>query len=76
MKRRAPIGLDRREALKLGAAGLGLAAVGTSAGRTIESHAGTSGSSPILGQAPVELFSAPPMDQVRIGFVGVGCGRL
>ena len=68
----AAAALDRREALKLGAAGLGLAAVGTSAGCTIESHASDSGSSPNLGEAPLEPFSAPPIDEVRIGYVGVG----
>ena len=65
-------GLDRREALKLGAAGLGLAVVGTSAGCTIESHARGSGSVQDLGPAPTDLLSAPPIDQVRIGYVGVG----
>ncbi|SVB15607.1 uncharacterized protein METZ01_LOCUS168461, partial [marine metagenome] len=64
--------LDRREALKLGTVGFGLAVVGTSAGCTIESHANDFGSPPNLGEAPLELFSAPSIDQVRIGYVGVG----
>lgn len=64
--------LDRREALKLGTVGLGLAVVGTSAGCTIESHTNDFGSPPNLGEAPLELFSAPSIDQVRIGYVGVG----
>ena len=63
-------GLDRREALKLGAAGLGLAVVGTAAGCTIESYARDSDLPRDLGEAPVELFSAPPMDQVRIEVLG------
>ncbi len=64
--------IDRRDALKLGAAGLGLAVVGTSAGCASEPPVNDSSSSPDLGDAPSELFSAPPIDHVRIGYVGVG----
>ena len=65
-------GLDRREALKLGAVGLGLAVVGASAGCTIESQSGGDDARVDLGPAPADLFAAPPIDQVRVGYVGVG----
>ena len=57
--------VNRRDFVKLGAAGLGVAA-GMSAMR---SHAQAG---PDLGPAPQHPFSAPPMDVVRIGYVGVG----
>ncbi len=68
------ITLDRRELLKVGAAGLGLAALGActpgsqnpgSAGKPMTQRTD-------LGPAPKTPFAAPPMDLVRIGFVGVG----
>jgi predicted dehydrogenase len=55
--------LDRREALKLIAGGLGLAALGETA-----ACAHAIGAAP----APDGLFAAPPLDTVGIGFVGVG----
>lgn len=61
---------DRRDLLKIGAAGLGLAAVGSVFGCRDE----VLGRAPrrALGPAPDEPFRAPPMDVVRMGFVGVG----
>ena len=56
--------LDRREALKLIAGGLGLAALSGAAAHT-----------PAVSAASVEpqpLLAVPPIDPVRIGFVGVG----
>src|SRR6266540_1858137 len=68
--------LDRREALKLIAGGLGLAALGgTAACATATSAASSSSASQLLrspGSAPERFLAAPPMDTVRIGFVGVG----
>jgi len=65
------IEMDRRELLKVGAAGLGLAALGAC------TPGGTGGSRPRiqrtdLGPAPAAPFAAPPMETVRIGVVGVG----
>jgi hypothetical protein len=65
-----PDHLDRRDLLKLGAAGLGLAAVGGALGcRDDGVHRSAR---PSLGAAPDELFRTPPMETVRMGFVGVG----
>jgi hypothetical protein len=65
-----PDHLDRRELLKIGAAGLGLAAVGSVLGcRDDGVHQPVS---PRLGAAPDEPFRVPPMETVRMGFVGVG----
>jgi len=68
--------MDRRDLLKLGAAGLGTAGLG---GRPADVTAGSgldgTHRSPVdaeLGPAPEHLFAAEPMDVVRIGFVGVG----
>ena len=52
--------LDRRDFIKLGAAGIGVAAVAVNAK-----------ASPRLTK-PAELFIAPKLDKVRIGYVGVG----
>lgn len=60
--------IDRREALKLVAAGL--AALGGAAACAPAVRAAAS--TPTLGPAPGEFFAAPPLDTVRIGFVGVG----
>ena len=62
--------LDRRDLLKLGAAGLSLAAVGSVLACRDDGVHRTA--RPSLGAAPDEPFRAPPMDVVRIGFVGVG----
>src|SRR5258705_7803746 len=56
--------LDRREALKLIASGLGIAALGDAAACAHTVHAASS--------EPRPLFAAPPIETVRIGFVGVG----
>ena len=65
-----PSGLDRRDLLKLGAMGLGAAALGSACAT------GTSGSAASVPSsvpaAPPEPLSVPPMDRVRVGFVGVG----
>jgi hypothetical protein len=61
-------GLDRRDALKLIAGGLGIAALGAEA--TACAPAASSRRNP--GAAPERFLAAPPMDTVRIGFVGVG----
>ncbi len=53
--------LDRRDFLKFGAAGLGAAALAA---------AMNCSKSPLTG--PAKLFTAPPLEKVRIGFVGVG----
>ncbi|MCH7775564.1 MAG: hypothetical protein IH878_03345, partial [Gemmatimonadetes bacterium] len=61
--------MDRRELLKVGAAGLGAAVLGVAA----SARSGAASTPPSnIGQAPAQLFAAPPMDVVRIGFVGVG----
>jgi len=65
-------GMDRRDALKLGVAGLGLAAAGVASACANETNAHPILQAPNLGAAPAEPFAAPPMDEVRIGFVGVG----
>lgn len=57
--------LDRREALKLIAGGLGFAAVGGCATSSLARR-------PSPGSAPEQFLAAPPIDTVRIGFVGVG----
>ena len=59
-------GMDRRHFLKLGGlAGMGVAAAASAAARAGEKKHG-------LGPAPERFFSAPPIEKVRIGFVGVG----
>jgi hypothetical protein len=63
--------LDRREALKLGAAGLGLAALGACTSGP-EDNMPPNLHRPDLGPAPNEPFATPPMDLVRMGMVGVG----
>lgn len=66
-------GLPRRDLLKVGAAGIGLLAMGACAPRDPDgSEQGGGGAAPQLGPAPESLFSAPGMDVVRVGFVGVG----
>ena len=58
---------NRRDFLKLGAlAGLGAAVSATIPGCT------TTGHRPRPGPLPTEPFAAPPIEHVRIGFVGVG----
>ncbi len=72
-------GLDRRDFIKLGAAGLGAAVVGSAglgcsspdeaAPDAVEARLAQSAA---LGPAPEAFLAAPPMDVVRIGYVGVG----
>ncbi|NNF13260.1 MAG: Gfo/Idh/MocA family oxidoreductase, partial [Gemmatimonadetes bacterium] len=75
--------LDRRELLKLGALGIGGAAMGGLSGCAPASESGassqTSDATPsaapppgLASAAPPEPFSVAPMETVRIGFVGVG----
>ncbi len=65
-----PLDPERRSFLKAGAAGVGAAVLGNA---TACAPAGVDATaSPIPGQAPSQLFAAPPMEVVRIGFVGVG----
>lgn len=75
--------LSRRDLVRLGAAGLGAALVGGGAYRADAQITTVPGEIPTwagavldrgleLGPAPATRFAAPPIDQVRIGFVGVG----
>jgi predicted dehydrogenase len=60
-------GVSRRELVKLGALGVGAAAVGcAAAGCSIQARSGSR-----RDPAPPP-FAAPPTDEVRIGFVGIG----
>ena len=78
-------GLDRRGFLKVGALGVGAAAVGAGALGAGCASSGTAGEAggrlgagmirpdaPELGAAPVHPLVTPPMETVRVGFVGVG----
>jgi len=70
-KRGSGVELDRRELLKIGAAGLGLAALGA----CTPGEGGGTGlriQRTDLGPAPQDPFASPPMETVRIGMVGVG----
>src|SRR6266568_5064831 len=65
--------LDRRDALKLIAGGLGLAALGAEAVACAPTvRAASSEPRRSAAPAPDRFLAAPPMDTVRIGFVGVG----
>ncbi|MEZ4416783.1 MAG: Gfo/Idh/MocA family oxidoreductase [Gemmatimonadota bacterium] len=70
MDGRAPQEWGRREWLKLGAVGLGAAALTT--GCRSEAAAGASAASGVATAAPAEPFRAPALERVRVGFVGVG----
>lgn len=63
--------MERRELLRLGAAGLGLGASGLLSPLTAEEIARLQ-ERPDLGPAPELPFAADPIETVRIGFVGVG----
>jgi hypothetical protein len=65
----SPRAIARRTLLKLGAAGAGAAVLH---GCASPSDAGRSSDVPIAGSAPEEPFAAPPLETVRVGFVGVG----
>lgn len=62
-------GIDRRDLLKLGVASAGMAVVGGLAACAGQEKAFAT---PDVGAAPESPFAAPPIDNVRIGFVGVG----
>ena len=65
----SPASTGRRDFLKLATlAGLGSAA----AGLTGCASPGGSGTRRLPGEGPRGFFTAPPLDEVRIGFVGVG----
>ena len=61
-------GIDRRDLLKLGAAGAGLAVMGGLSACGARHRA----ASPRVGIAPERPFAASPIENVRIGFVGIG----
>jgi len=61
---------DRRRILKAGAAGIGAAMFGNTAGCAPGPQIAQP--EPDVGPAPTELLAAPPMEVVRVGFVGVG----
>ncbi len=63
MRRKPSSRLNRRDLLKLGAVGAGGLAIQSMAGPV--AHA-------VSGNATMIDFAAPPLDRVRIGFVGVG----
>ncbi len=62
----------RREALKIGAAGVGLGSWAAFLPDAVAARGPGRRPPPDLGPAPAELLAAPPLDTVRIGFVGVG----
>lgn len=66
--------LGRREFIKLHAVGAGLAAVGAASALAKENHGATPAISARSGlaAAPRQPFSCAPIEEVRIGFVGVG----
>ncbi|MBT8335009.1 MAG: Gfo/Idh/MocA family oxidoreductase [Gemmatimonadetes bacterium] len=79
--RRSGTDLDRRELLKLGALGVGGAALGGLAGCEPADGGGAAAPdappspappSGMSASAPADPFRTPPMERVRIGFVGVG----
>lgn len=69
---------DRRDFLKLGALGVGVAATGglagcaTPVGGAIPQPIPGTLAGQVVGPAPENFLAAPPMETVRIGFVGVG----
>ncbi len=65
----APVG--RRDVLRLGAAGLAYGALSGYGPRAADAHDGTS-AGVVPGAAPEAPFAAPPIETIRIGFVGVG----
>ncbi|MFV1986711.1 MAG: Gfo/Idh/MocA family oxidoreductase [Gemmatimonadota bacterium] len=64
-------GIDRRTLLKLGAVGAGAALLPGCGASAVKHDTGGTPTS-LSGPAPERLFAAPPMETVRIGFVGVG----
>jgi len=76
-----PTDLSRRGLLKLGAAGIGGTLIGGGAAACAPATAGGPSVLPMptardlnrdIGPAPDRPFAAPPIENVRIGFVGVG----
>jgi hypothetical protein len=63
--------IDRRDLLRLGAAGVGLGFTGGLAPLTAEEIQHLQ-ERPALGPAPATPLAAPALDVVRVGFVGVG----
>ena len=66
----SPLAVDRRTLLKMGALGAGAAVLSGCRGRD-EGESATA-DAPGSAAAPEALFAAPPLDTVRIGFVGIG----
>jgi hypothetical protein len=64
--------LDRRDLIKLGALGAGAALLGSCASGTGSAGTGAGVARPRPSAAPEEPFAAPPLERVRIGFVGIG----
>lgn len=64
-------GIERRELLRMGAAGLGLGVAGAFSPLSAEAIERLQ-ERPELGPAPPRPFAADPIETVRIGFVGVG----
>ena len=66
----SPLAVDRRTLLKMGALGAGAAVLSGCRGRD-EGESATA-DAPGSAAAPETLFVAPPLETVRIGFVGIG----
>ncbi len=62
--------IDRRELLRIGVAGLGAAALTACTDQTGSQVAASPTTT--SGAAPAQPLRAPPLDVVRVGFVGVG----
>ena len=67
---RSSRGVDRRTLLKMGALGAGAAVLSGCRGR--DEGESAMADAPGSAAAPETLFAAPPLDTVRIGFVGIG----
>ncbi len=65
-EKRSKDGLSRRNFVRLGGAGFGLAMIG------VDLKPAFANGRPGLGDGPHDFFAAPPIERVRIGFVGVG----
>lgn len=74
MEKPKDVSLERRQFIKLQAAGAGFAALtGSASLAQAKSESSSAGvSRPSLGSPPVQPISCDPIDEVRIGFVGVG----
>ncbi len=68
-----PSNLDRRNFLELGAGVAGAMALsGVPASASTPNSLRARSGAPPIGPGPDELFAAPPIERVRMGFVGVG----